>query len=118
MIQLLLEPLGGAISRVDENASALGRRDVPWVYHALSMWMEPGQEAADAHIAWARGVSADMAPHTVPGVYLNFTSDEGEDRVRNTYGDERHARLVALKDKYDPENVFHLNQNIRPSGEA
>jgi hypothetical protein len=118
MIQLLLEPLGGAISRVDESASALGRRDVPWIYHALSMWMEPGQDAADAHVGWARGVSAELAPHTVPGVYLNFTSDEGEDRVRTTYGEERHARLVALKDKYDPENIFHLNQNIRPSGQV
>jgi len=115
MIQLLLEPLGGAVGRVDENESALGRRDIPWVYHALTMWMEPDQETADAHVAWARGLAADLAPHTAAGVYLNFTSDEGEERVRSTYGEERYARLVALKDRYDPENVFHLNQNIRPS---
>jgi FAD/FMN-containing dehydrogenase len=56
-----------------------------------------------------------MAPYTTNGVYLNFTSDEGEDRVRSAYGPERYARLVALKDKYDPTNLFHLNQNIRPS---
>ena len=118
MIQLLLEPLGGAIGREDENASALGRRDLPWIYHALSMWMEPGQEAADAHVGWAREVAADLSAHTVPGVYLNFTSDEGEERVRSTYGEERHARLVALKDKYDPDNLFHLNQNIRPSAHS
>jgi FAD/FMN-containing dehydrogenase len=48
-------------------------------------------------------------------VYLNFTSDEGEERVRSTYGPEKYARLVALKDEYDPENVFRLNQNIKPS---
>ena len=115
MVQLLLEPLGGAMSRIDANDSALGRRDLPWIYHALSLWLEPGQEAADAHVAWARELAADMAPHTAPGVYLNFTSDEGEERVRGTYGPERYARLVALKDRYDPTNAFHLNQNIKPS---
>ena len=115
MVQLLLEPLGGAMSRIDANDSALGRRDLPWIYHALSLWMEPGQEAADAHIGWARELAADLAPHTAPGVYLNFTSDQGEERVRSTYGPERYARLVALKDRYDPTNVFHLNQNIKPS---
>ena len=115
MVQLLLEPLGGAMSRVDENDSALGRRDHPWIYHALSLWMDPSQEAADAHIGWARDLARDLAPHTAPGVYLNFTSDQGDDRVRSTYGPERYARLVALKDRYDPTNVFHLNQNISPS---
>lgn len=116
MVQLLLEPMGGAIGRVDENDSALGRRDVPWTYHALSMWMEPGQETADSHIGWARELAAEMEPHTTTGVYLNFTSDEGDARVRSTYGEERYARLVALKDRYDAENVFHLNQNVKPSG--
>ena len=89
-----------------------------WCYHALSMWMEPGQEAEDAHVAWARDLAADLAPHTTEGVYLNYTSDEGEERVRSTFGGEGYARLVALKDKYDPGNMFHLNQNIKPSLEA
>jgi FAD/FMN-containing dehydrogenase len=48
-------------------------------------------------------------------VYLNYTSDTGDARVRSTYGAEKYDRLVALKDKYDPENLFRLNQNIRPS---
>ena len=94
----------------------LGRRDVPWCYHALAMWMEPDEETAQAHIAWARGLAEDLEPHVVYGVYLNYTSDEGEDRVRSSYGEEKYARLVALKDRYDPGNLFHLNQNIRPSG--
>ena len=66
-------------------------------------------------MAWARELADDLAPHATDGVYLNFTSDEGEERVRSTYGPERFDRLVALKDRYDPTNMFRLNQNIPPS---
>ena len=115
LVQLILEPMGGAIARVGEHDTALGRRDVPWCYHALSMWMEPDEATAEAHLAWARELQAGMKPHTTTGVYLNYTSDTGEDRVRSTYGPEKYDRLVALKDAYDPDNLFRLNQNIRPS---
>jgi FAD/FMN-containing dehydrogenase len=118
LVQLLLEPLGGMMARIPEEDSALGRRDMPWIYHALALWTEPDQASADTHVRWARDLAAEMAPHTAPGVYLNFTSDEGEERVRSTYGEEHYARLVALKDRYDPLNVFHLNQNIKPSAQA
>jgi hypothetical protein len=115
MAQLLLEPMGGAIARVGEDDSALGRRDVRWCYHALALWMEPDKETEEAHISWARDLASDIAPHTTTGVYLNFTSDEGDERIRSTYGPEKYARLVSLKDKYDPANLFRLNQNIKPS---
>jgi hypothetical protein len=82
------------------------------------MWMEPDQETADQHIAWARDLAAELEPATTTGVYLNYTSDGGEDRVRSAYGPEKYARLVALKDEHDPDNLFHLNQNIRPSAGA
>jgi hypothetical protein len=118
MCQLLMEPMGGAISRMGEDDTALGRRDVPWCYHALALWMEPGEETETAHRDWARKLAADLEPDTTDGVYLNYTSDEGEERVRKSYGEEKYARLVALKDKYDPTNMFHMNQNIRPSTEA
>ncbi len=118
MAQLLMEPMGGAISRVGDDETALGRRDVPWCYHALAMWMEPDAQTEEAHVEWARGLAGDLKPHVIDGVYLNYTSDEGEDRVRSSYGEEKYARLVALKDRYDPENLFHLNQNIRPSNGA
>jgi hypothetical protein len=108
--------MGGAISRVGDDETALGRRDVPWCYHALAMWMEPDGDAAAAQTAWARGLAEDLKPHVVDGVYLNYTSDEGEDRVRSSYGEEKYSRLVALKDRYDPTNLFRLNQNIKPSG--
>jgi FAD/FMN-containing dehydrogenase len=77
--------------------------------------MEPGSEAADAHVGWAKELSANMAPETTTGVYLNFTSDQGEERVRSAYGPDKYARLVALKDEHDPANLFRLNQNIKPS---
>src|SRR4051794_35719243 len=81
MAQLLMEPMGGAISRMGENDTALGRRDVPWCYHALGMWMEPDAETEKAHRAWAASLAEDLEPHTTTGVYLNFTSDDDEERV-------------------------------------
>jgi FAD/FMN-containing dehydrogenase len=113
LAQILIEPMGGAIGRVAEDDTALGRGS-DWCYHALAMWMEPDQASADAQMGWAHDLADDMRPHTVDGVYLNFTSDEGEERVRRTYGPEKYARLVALKDAYDPGNLFRLNQNIKP----
>jgi FAD/FMN-containing dehydrogenase len=115
MTQLLLEPMRGAISNVDDDETALGRRDVPWCFHALALWFEPDAESAEAQISWAKGLAEDMKPHTTQGVYLNYISDEGEERVRSTYGPAKYDRLVALKDRYDPDNMFGLNQNIRPS---
>jgi FAD/FMN-containing dehydrogenase len=117
LVQLLLEPMGGAIGRVGDDDTALGRRDVKWCYHALSLWMEPDEATQEEHVRWARDLAADMTPHVTSGVYLNYTSDQGEERVRSTYG-PKYDRLVALKDKYDPGNLFRLNQNIRPTADA
>jgi FAD/FMN-containing dehydrogenase len=119
MVQLILEPMGGAIDQVGADRSALSR-DAAWCFHALAMWPEPDESeaTADAHVAWAKALSSDMSPHVTDGVYLNFTIDDDNDRVRRTYGPERYARLQALKDKYDPTNLFHLNPNIPPSNGA
>ncbi|HEX8856213.1 MAG TPA: FAD-binding oxidoreductase [Thermoleophilaceae bacterium] len=114
---LLLEPLGGAINDVPEEDSALSRPRADFVYHALVMWEDPAEN--DRQIAWTRGFADAVAKYTVPGVYLNFLIDEDEEaRVRSTYGPEKYDRLVALKDKYDPDNVFRHNYNIKPSGAA
>jgi hypothetical protein len=113
MVQLLLEPLGGAIAKNEDTA--ISRRDVSWCYHALAMWMDPSEEAYDSHVAWSKQLTESMKPHTTSGVYLNFTNEDDEDRVRSTYDAEKYARLVALKDKYDPDNLFQLNANIKPS---
>jgi hypothetical protein len=115
LCNLLLEPMGGVIGRADPDETALGRRDVPSCYHALGLWMEPDAATADAHIAWATGLAEDLRAHVTDGVYLNYTSDAGDERVRSSFGPEKYAKLVALKDRYDPANMFRLNQNIRPS---
>jgi FAD/FMN-containing dehydrogenase len=75
--------------------------------------MEPADD--DRHIAWLRELVRDMKPFTTGGVYLNF-SPEGQEHLLDGYGPEKYARLVALKEKYDPANVFRFNHNVRPRG--
>jgi FAD/FMN-containing dehydrogenase len=113
--QLLIEPKSGACSRVPERATPLSRRHA-YTYGAFAVWDEP--EESERHIAWARETWRAMKPFAIPGVVLNYTSDTGEERVRSTFGPEKYERLVALKDRWDPDNVFRSNQNIRPSVRA
>jgi FAD/FMN-containing dehydrogenase len=110
---VLFQPLGGAISDVSPDETALAVRDAKWCYHALTMW-EPQMGPDEVHVQWTRDLAAAMQPHARPGIFLNFVADEGTDRVRSSYG-THWDRLVALKDKYDPTNLFRLNQNIPPS---
>jgi FAD/FMN-containing dehydrogenase len=114
MSQTIVFRHGGAIARVPDDATAASHRDAPYMWHPIACW----GDAADTEreIAWVRESSAAMAPFTTGGVYLNFEQDEGEDHVRAGYGADKYARLVALKDAYDPGNLFRINQNIAPSG--
>ena len=113
--QLVIQPMGGAVSRVGEDETAIGGRDAACAVHGISMWENPAE--SETHIAWAREFMQAMEPFTIPGVSLNFTSDQTEDKVKASFGPEKYERLVALKDKYDPTNLFRLNQNIKPSQE-
>jgi FAD/FMN-containing dehydrogenase len=114
--QIILIPGGGALARIPEDRMAFGQRQAPFNIHILSMWADRADDAAN--IAWTRRFSAAMKPFTTGRVYLNFIGDEGEDRVRAAFGPQVYARLQALKDRYDPHNLFRLNQNIKPSGMA
>jgi hypothetical protein len=114
LAQVILVPGGGAIARVPNDAMAFGQREAPFNLHILTMW--PEAEMDDACIAWTRELGAAMKPFTTGRVYLNFIGDEGAERVVAAFGEETYAKLQALKDRYDPENVFRLNQNIKPSG--
>ncbi len=110
LTQVILAPGGGALSRVPREATAFDLRDAPWNVHFLSMWPDPADD--ERNIAWTRELAASVKPHAAAGAYLNFLGDEGTDRVRAAFGPEKYARLVALKDRYDPHNLFCLNQNI------
>ncbi len=109
---VLLAQLGGAISRVDEQATAAGNRNAQFVFNIQSSWREPGE--SPRHIQWTREFWTAMRPFSTGGVYVNLLShDEGQERVIAAYG-SNYERLVALKSKYDPTNLFRVNQNIKP----
>jgi FAD/FMN-containing dehydrogenase len=110
---MLLEPKGRAISRVGEDETALGGRDAAHTIYAFAMWEDPAE--TDIHIAWAREFMLAMEPFTIPGVSLNFSSDQNMNKVVGFFGPEKYERLVALKNKYDPTNLFRLNQNVKPT---
>ena len=104
--------LGGAASRVDPGATAVGAREVGFEVNLNAVWT-PGDPDGERHIAWVREGWDELLPHSA-GVYANFLSDEGAAGVRLAYGD-RLERLTALKDRYDPDNVFRMNANFPPS---
>jgi FAD/FMN-containing dehydrogenase len=81
-----------------------------------SKWLDPAED--ETNVAWTRDTWAAMQPHTAGGAYVNYLGLEPQERVRAAYGDEVYSRLVALKDRYDPENFFRMNQNIKPSKEV
>jgi hypothetical protein len=110
---VLFQPMGGAIADVGPDETALPVRDAKWCYHALTMW-RPEMGPDEVHVNWTKNLAAALSKYARPGIFLNFVADEGQERVRSTYG-PHYDRLVALKDRYDPTNLFRLNQNIPPS---
>jgi hypothetical protein len=113
MSELHVHHMGGAATRAPAGGSAFPHRDAPYVVNFLSRWTDAGTD--DAQIEWGRDVYASLSEHTTGGAYINFLSDEGQDRVRAAYGDDAYGRLQALKRNYDPDNAFHRNQNIVPA---
>ena len=104
--------LGGAVGRVPADETAFGAR----AGHNVNMFAgwRPGDGDRDRHVAWVRDYSDAMAPHAT-GKYVNFLSDEGADDIRAAYGHDRWRRLVALKRRVDPSNLFRYNFNIDPA---
>jgi FAD/FMN-containing dehydrogenase len=103
--------LGGAVGRVAADATAFTSRGAGHTFNLTSM--TEGPEGFEEERQWTRDFWEALAPHHM-GVYVNFLMEEGEDRVREAYGAAKYDRLKALKKKYDPENLFRLNQNVRP----
>jgi len=115
MTVIVLEHNGdGAMSRVSEDKTAFGYRNFPYNFLVTSIWTDPAD--AEVNIEWTRELWDAMQPYLADAVYVNYLGDEGEDRVRNAYPAGKFERLVALKTKYDPTNLFRMNQNIKPAG--
>lgn len=109
---VIVAPYGGAVADVDEDAVPIGGRSARWFYHCYGIWTDADD---DRHVAWVRGTRDAVRPWTRAGMALNFLSQVDDQRVRSTFGEHKFSRLVALKDQYDPDNVFRMNQNVRPS---
>lgn len=107
-----LQQADGAIARVPSHATAYGNRDAAFDCIPIAIWEDPAQDAAN--IAWSRSVWAAMWPFATGGVYVNNLGDEGEERIRAAYG-RNWKRLATVKATYDPDNLFRINQNIRPA---
>jgi FAD/FMN-containing dehydrogenase len=103
--------MGGAVGRVAEGATAFAERSMPFVLNAVTGWHNPGQGAS--HTQWARAVIAAASGASTGRAYVNFLGDT--DAARASYGEEMYDRLVSLKNRYDPTNLFRLNQNIEPT---
>jgi FAD/FMN-containing dehydrogenase len=107
--------LGGAMARVPADATAFAHRDA----NVMVIIMTPFEDPAEApvHAAWTQAYYEALQPKAT-GVYSNFLEDEGDARIREAYPTETYRRLVEVKRRYDPTNLFRLNQNIRPVAEA
>jgi hypothetical protein len=104
--------MGGAIRRVPDDAMAFtGRKGACWL-SAEAIWDDPALD--DSHIEWSRRAMRAFKPFTIVGEYVNDAVETDEASVKAIYGNEKYNRLVGLKRKYDPDNVFRMNQNIRP----
>jgi hypothetical protein len=109
--QILIQHVHGAATRVGPTETAFALRGESYIICMLAAW-DDGE--ANRHIAWTRACWRAMEPFASSGVYVNFLGNEGEGRVRASYG-VNYERLLALKNRYDPTNFFALNQNIKPT---
>lgn len=107
--ELHIHQLGGAMSRIPEDATAFGTRNREYLFNVVSR--SPDAEGYPAAVAWAK--SATDALNTDAAAYVNFTGEASEDRVRASYPKATYDRLAAVKERYDPSNLFRLNQNIK-----
>jgi FAD/FMN-containing dehydrogenase len=106
-----LYPINGAANRVASDATAFAYRDAAFATNIAGMWPDPAQN--DANIRWVRDYFAATVQHSEAGGFVNFMSGDDQDQIRASYKGN-YDRLVEVKRKYDPDNLFHLNQNIKP----
>jgi FAD/FMN-containing dehydrogenase len=107
--EIHVHQMGGAVGRVPEGGTAFPERGMPYVLNAVTGWQDPA--AGAAHADWARSVVATASDASTGRAYVNFLSEPAD--TQSAYGEEKYARLSALKRECDPTNVFRLNQNVR-----
>jgi FAD/FMN-containing dehydrogenase len=113
--QVLLRIMGGAIGRVPPDATAFRYRYAAAMLTLNAMWPKPA-DPGHTHRGWAHQAWQQIRPWSAGGGYINHLCNEGPGRVHEAYGEQTWNRLVQLKRRHDPDNVFHLNQNIPPTG--
>ncbi len=111
--EVFIGNLGAAVNRVAADATAYPHRDVEFIMNVHTRWNDPGQD--QKCIAWARELFDASAPFATGGVYVNFMPEDEAKRVEGGAYDGNYARLAKLKAKYDPNNLFRMNQNIKPA---
>jgi hypothetical protein len=107
-----LYPINGAVHRVGKNDTAFSYRESKWAEVIVAV--DPDPAKIDGMIPWVKDYWSALHPYSAGGAYVNFMMDEGQDRVQATYRDN-YGRLASIKNKYDPGNLFHVNQNIKPT---
>ncbi len=110
--ELAFALLGGAINRIPVGDTAYGNRDAKFLINVHGRWQN--QTNDDKCVNWARNLYKDLTPYATGSVYVNFLTGEETDRIKAAYG-PNYDRLVSIKKKYDPNNFFRINQNIRPN---
>ena len=104
-------PVNGAASRIDKKETAWSYRDATWAMVIVGVDPDPANK--EKITSWTKQYYDAVHPYSAKGAYVNFMMDEGEDRVKASYGDN-YSQLVTVKNKYDPDNFFRVNQNIKP----
>jgi FAD/FMN-containing dehydrogenase len=111
---VVVEHLGGAVSRVGADETAVDHRDALFNFLIVGMWADAADDAKV--IGWVRELWGALQPFSSGGLYVNYEAEHDAGRVQAAYSPAKYARLVAVKNKYDPTNLFRLNQNIQPTG--
>ena len=108
-------PGNRAVARVGNDETPWDYRDANWA--EVIVGVDPDPANNERIVPWTKDYWDALHPYSAGGAYVNFMMDEGQERVQATYGDN-YDRLVAIKNQYDPTNLFRVNQNIRPKGEG
>lgn len=103
----------GAAARVDPSATAFGLHGAQWDFDIISQWTDPAE--ADQHVRWTRAFWSEIEPYATGGVYVNHIAADEPGRVHAAFG-SNYDRLLTVKNRYDPTNLFRLNHNITPAG--